>query len=314
MFINHGPCSTARLTLLYYIQAYAKYYILKQRHRYFIVCTQCYCQRVSLQAVGFLVWNHSANKYDIRYVCRLCWQHANFHLHFPFVKLHKKHRQLFAQNSSAKRTACLIVIQVVSRLKQTTRTTASTRINYPRKLLANNAQRNGTAHGNAGADRTGPGSGLRVLGTGLPATSSVTDSDSDSHSHSYLDDRSLCCVDFAFWQCHHQRAEVRVCVHDVAMSEWCSSWPGLVAAEQWNCDRNVSLCAVVCLCLCKGESCIYVCVWVCWWRANECSGNEMNSLEAAKNAAWSVERSTSCEHCKRFAINECLLLRNKNAA
>lgn len=133
------------------------------------MCTQCFCQRVSLGAVEFLVWNQSANKYDIRYVCRLCWQHANFHLHIPFVKLHKKHRQLFAQNSSAKRTACLIVIQVVSRLKQTTRTTASTRINYPRKLLANNVQRNGTAHGNAGADRTGPGSGHRAPGSRLRA-------------------------------------------------------------------------------------------------------------------------------------------------
>lgn len=205
--------------------------------------------------------NPSTNKCDILYACRLCWQHANFHLHFAFafVKLHKKHRQLFAQNSSAKRTACLIVIQVVSRLKQTTRTrtTASTRINYPRKLLANNAQRNGTAHGNAGADRTGPGSGYReyrapgselryrfrfafVLGRSLSALC------------------GLCVLAMS----SSLPAEVRVCVHDVAMSEWCSSWPGLVAAEQWNCDRNVSLSAVVSVPLFLPPS-LSVSVWVC---------------------------------------------------
>lgn len=264
MFINHGPCSTARLTLLYYIQAYAKYYILKQRHRYFIVCTQCYCQRVSLQAVGFLVWNHSANKYDIRYVCRLCWQHANFHLHFPFVKLHKKHRQLFAQNSSAKRTACLIVIQVVSRLKQTTRTTASTRINYPRKLLANNAQRNGTAHGNAGADRTGPGSGLRAPGTGY-------------WSPGY-ELRYRFRFAFAFVLGRSLSVLCGLCVLAMSSStRWSSSLcarccnVGMVLVLAWTCGRRamklrpqcLSMCRCVCVCVCTRVSHVYMYVCGC---------------------------------------------------
>jgi len=64
---------------------------------------------------------------------------------------------------------------------------------------------------------------------------------------------------------------------DLGMSlYWLRFWPGLVAAMQWNCDHTI------------------LPLWLSFARrANECSGNEMNSLEPQKRSQRAAMRAVN---------------------
>lgn len=67
-------------------------------------------------------------------------------------------------------------------------------------------------------------------------------------------------------------------------------------------------CLSMCVSVCMGVPVLVTCKWMQRKWNEFVRGRKKRSVQQAVS---SEQRSTSCEHCKRFAINECLSLCNK---